>query len=151
MAALNREVNIAKDVPQVLSLAPAAALLTSAETTVVTREMIRAPKLLVSISAYRRPEIDLRLLDAATRIWTDSVDQAAEKGTLFAEPPRRQKLRPLLDKGAGPSVRDRKSTRIIVNTGAAWEEVLLAESLYRSAEKANAGTTVDLTGEPKPP
>ncbi|MGP8072301.1 MAG: hypothetical protein ACLPZM_04130 [Thermoplasmata archaeon] len=145
MTTLNCEVNIAKDVAQVLSLAPAAVLATSSESTVVTREMTRAPKLLVSISAYRRPEIDLRLLDSSARIWTDSVDQAADKGTLFADPPRRQKLRPLLDKGAGPSVRDRKATRIILNTGAAWEEVLLAESLFRSSEKSNAGAVVELS------
>jgi ornithine cyclodeaminase/alanine dehydrogenase-like protein (mu-crystallin family) len=143
-AELHHNVNLADDVRHVLREAPAIALVTSSEETVVTSEMMPGPRLLVSISAYRRPEIDLRLLDSARHIWTDSVDQAGNRGTLFQDSPRREKLRPLLQGGDGEALRDGGSTRIIINTGAAWEEVLLAESLLRAAERARAGLSVDL-------
>ncbi len=45
-------------------------------------------------------------------------------------------------------LRDEGTTRIVINTGAAWEEILLAESLWRSAEAVNAGLQTTLVNQP---
>jgi hypothetical protein len=103
---------------------------------------------LVSISAYRRPEIALSLLDAAPRIWTDSRDQAGGRGTLFEDPSRYRKLRPLASEEDAAALRDSQTTRIIINTGAAWEEVLLAESLWQTALPNGGGVDLEIEREP---
>lgn len=144
---VHQDIQLAENARQVMQEAQAIALVTSSEKPVVASNMLPGPRLLLSISAYRRPEIDLPLIDATPAVWTDSVDQASAKGTLFAEVPRREKLRPLLRESDQKSLRDTGSTRIVINTGAAWEEVLLAESLLRSAEGANVGLRVDLGNE----
>jgi ornithine cyclodeaminase/alanine dehydrogenase-like protein (mu-crystallin family) len=123
---------------------PAIVLATSADVPVVTPEMVREPRLLLSLSAYRRPEIDPRLLDAAPRVWTDSVVQAGGPGTLFEGPDRRAKLVPLADAASATALRDPRETRIVINTGAAWEEVLVAESLARAADREGVGVVLDV-------
>lgn len=149
--ALDLPVEMGDSARQVLREAPAVALVTSSEEPVVTPEMLPGPRLLLSISSYRRPEIDARLLDAAAQIWTDSVEQAGGRGTLFEDGGRRGKLRPLARETDMEALRDARSTRIIINTGAAWEEVLLAESLWRSAEQTGAGLRLELPIDPLGP
>ena len=119
-------------------------LTTSSETTVLSRAMVTTPKLIVSLTGYRRPEIDPQLLDEADRVWTDSVCQASEEGTLFFEPDRRAKLRPLAEGVAEGSARDRTRLRIVLNTGAAWQEVLVAAALLDRAEAIGRGIELDL-------
>ena len=131
----------------VVQSAPATILVTSAESTIVTREMVAQPKLLLSISAYRRPEIDSRVLDSVPRVWTDSVAQASAPGTLFETESRRAKLHPLGMGITDGTACDPGATRIIINTGAAWEELALAEMFYELAESRNAGLTVELPKE----
>ncbi|HUZ80302.1 MAG TPA: hypothetical protein VMV28_06780 [Thermoplasmata archaeon] len=144
---LGLRVELGQDAAEVVRSVPAIVLVTSAENTVVTSEMIAQPKLLLSISAYRRPEIDVRLLDSATRIWTDSVAQASGPGCLFEPDARRAKLRPLGEGIADGSTRDQTSTRIIINTGAAWEELMLAEMMYELAESRDLGVSVAMPKE----
>jgi ornithine cyclodeaminase/alanine dehydrogenase-like protein (mu-crystallin family) len=144
---LGLRVELGQDAAEVIRSVPAIVLVTSAENTVVTSEMVTQPKLLLSISAYRRPEIDVRLLDSAFRVWTDSVVQASGPGTLFEPDTRRVKLRPLGEGIADGSARDQTSTRIIINTGAAWEELALAEMMYELAESRNVGLSVELPKE----
>jgi len=143
---LDRDVTLAEDVRNVVAAAPAVVLATSAETTIVTPEMLAEPRLVVSISAYRRPEVDGRLLDVASTVWTDSVTQASAPGTLFETDARRSKLAPLLDERRLEALRDRRSSRFVFNTGAAWEETILAESLCRAAEARNVGIGLELPG-----
>ncbi len=143
-------VELAPNAGEVLRTARSVVLATSAEEPVVRRESITEPTLLVSLSAYRRPEIDPSLLDAAPQVWTDSVVQAGGPGTLFEREDRRSKLRSL---GAGledGSVRERARTRIVLNTGAAWEEVLVAQMLLELAESRGIGTNLTLP-EHRPP
>jgi ornithine cyclodeaminase/alanine dehydrogenase-like protein (mu-crystallin family) len=144
---VHQNVNVGENAHQVIRESQAIAIVTSSETPVVTSDMLPGPRLLLSISAYRRPEIDLLLIDGTPTVWTDSVDQASAKGSLFADSPRREKLRPLLRESDVESLRDPGSTRIIINTGAAWEEVLVAESLLRSAERLNVGLRVDFASD----
>jgi ornithine cyclodeaminase/alanine dehydrogenase-like protein (mu-crystallin family) len=146
--ALRVRVQLGDDAQHVLREAEAVALVTSSVTPVVTRDMIAKPKLLVSINSYRRPEIDLRSLEEAPHIWTDSVEQASGPGSLFQDEGMRGKLRKLADAGGLRELRDESSTRIVINTGAAWEEILLAESLWRSAEELNLGLQTTLLNQP---
>jgi ornithine cyclodeaminase/alanine dehydrogenase-like protein (mu-crystallin family) len=128
--------------------APVVALLTSASSPILSPELLPGPRLLLSISAYRRDELDARLLDAARVIWTDSVAQAIAPETLLATADRRGRVRPL---GAGVqdgSVRDAGATRLVINTGAAWEEVLVGGALLALAESAGLGAEVTLPSEP---
>jgi len=144
---LGLRVELGNDAAEVVRSVPATVLVTSAENTVVTSEMVAQPKLLLSISAYRRPEIDVRLLDSVPRIWTDSVAQASGPGCLFEPEARRAKLRPLGEGILDGSAHDPTSTRIIINTGAAWEELALAEMMYELAESRDAGVSVAMPKE----
>lgn len=146
-AALGIEVDLAEDVPDVLRAASAVALVTSSETPVITSAMMPDPKLLLSINAYRRPEIDLPLLDAVPWIWTDSVAQASGPGTLFEGAERRSKLRPLGTGLVDGTLPDARTTRLILNTGAAWEELAVAQTLFERAESRGAGTELTLPPE----
>ncbi|MGI0128655.1 MAG: hypothetical protein ACREDE_02215 [Thermoplasmata archaeon] len=139
------EVRLADDPGRVLRETRAIALLTSSETPVITPEMMLGPRLLLSINSYRRPEIDPRLLEGASHVWTDSIEQARGPGSLFRTGQMGQKLLRLADPEGLRELREEMSTRIVINTGAAWEEVLLAESLWQSAERAKVGfeTVVD--------
>jgi alanine dehydrogenase len=143
-ANLHLAVEVGRSPADVLERCPAVALVTSSETPVVTPEMVREPRLLVSINAYRRPEIDPRLLDATPQVWTDSVTQAAS-GSLFASEPRRSKLRPLAHGLRDGSLRNTDATRIVINTGAAWEEVALAQLLFEIAEQRGVGVSIELS------
>ncbi len=136
---------------QVLRETDAIALVTSSSAPVITTEMMPGPRLLLSINAYRRPEIDTRLFDEAPHVWTDSVVQASGPGTLFEHAPRRDKLCPVAQEISEGALREKNSTRIIINTGAAWEEVLLAESLWRSAERGEVGFRLHLADDPLGP
>jgi alanine dehydrogenase len=144
---LGLRVELGQDAADVVRNVPAVVLVTSAENTLVTSEMVSQPKLLLSISAYRRPEIDVQILDSVSRVWTDSVVQASGPGSLFESDVRRAKLRPLGEGIANGSALDRTSTRIIINTGAAWEEVVLAEMMYELAESRNLGASVSMPKE----
>ncbi|MGC2359047.1 MAG: hypothetical protein WA691_01915 [Thermoplasmata archaeon] len=146
--ALQVRVRLGEDAPHVLRETPAVALVTSSETPVITREMLPGPRLLVSINAYRRPEIDLPLLEEAPHVWTDSLEQASGPASLFQTENMRSKLLKLAAPGGLKALRDEDSTRIVINTGAAWEEVLLAESLWISAEKSGVGIESTLVNQP---
>jgi alanine dehydrogenase len=146
--ALGLAVEPAGSAAEVVARAEAVVLATNADRPIFGPEALPGPRLLLSISAYRRPEIDPRILDAAPAVWTDSVVQAGEDGTLFATPERRAKLKPL---GAGLSegtAKDRATTRLVVNTGAAWEEVLLGKTLLERAESRGRGVVVAMPDEP---
>jgi alanine dehydrogenase len=145
---LQVKVRLGNDASHVLREAEAVALTTSAETAVITPDMMPGPKLLVSINSYRRPEIDLRMLEEAPHVWTDSIEQASGPGTLFHREDMRGKLLKLAHDEGLAELRDKTSTRIIINTGAAWEEVLLAESLWRSAERSDVGLRATLSNAP---
>jgi len=146
--ALQVRVQLAEDARQVLREAPALALVTSSEVPVITRDMLPGPRLLVSINAYRRPEIDLPLLEGTPHVWTDSIVQASGPSTLFQSESMRSKVLKLADPGGLKKLRDEGSTRIVVNTGAAWEEILLAESLWRAAELSSVGLETTLVNQP---
>ena len=145
---LQVRVRLGEDATSVLREAEAVALTTSAETPVITPDMMPGPRLLVSINSYRRPEIDLRMLEEAPHVWTDSIEQASGPVTLFREEDMRGKLLKLAHDDGLTELRNKSSTRIVINTGAAWEEVLLAESLWRSAELADVGLQVTLPSVP---
>lgn len=129
---------------EVVERSLAVVLATSAEATVISRDMVRSPRLFLSISAYRRPEIDGPLFDACERIWTDSVAQAGGPGTFFSQPGPQAKLHPLGRGVEDGSARDRSHTRIILNTGAPWEEVLVAQVLLDAAIANGLGTEVEV-------
>jgi alanine dehydrogenase len=141
---LGVEVELAQDVEDVVRGVPAVVLATSAENTLVTSEMITVPKILLSISAYRRPEIDPGLLDSARRVWTDSVAQASGPGTLFDSDRLRTKLRPLGEGVSDGSARDSSVTRILVNTGAAWEELVVGQLMFEIAESQGLGASLPM-------
>jgi ornithine cyclodeaminase/alanine dehydrogenase-like protein (mu-crystallin family) len=144
---LQVRVDLSEEAREVVAESAAIALTTSSDQPVLTPEMLPGPRLLVSISGYRRPEIALPLLEAAPRIWTDSVAQASGPGTLFAAPRLSAKLCPLAREDSLSALQDGRATRIVLNTGAAWEEVLLAESIWRAAPDAGAGVEVPLEKE----
>ncbi len=146
-SALGAEVALASDAEGVLAQTSAVVLVTSSESPVVTKPMLREPKLMLSINSYRRPEIDTPLLDEAPVVWTDSVAQASSPGTLFSSDERRSKLRPLMQGVLDGSLRKRSSTRIVVNTGAAWEEVATAQLLYERATERGVGTEIPIPPE----
>ena len=141
---LGVDVELARDVGEVVRDVPTVVLATSAENTLVTSDMITGPKLLLSISAYRRPEIDPWLLDSARRVWTDSIAQASGPGTLFDSDSLRTKLRPLGEGIADGSARDPSVTRILINTGAAWEELLVAQLMFEIAESRGIGAKLPM-------
>ena len=146
-AALGLDVELVRGAEEVLARTSNVVLVTAAESPVVTQPMLREPRLLLSINSYRRPEIDLPILDEAHAVWTDSVAQASGPGTLFEAEARKAKLRPLEQGIRDGSVRDRRFTRIIINTGAAWEEVVTAELLYELASAQEVGTEVTIPPE----
>lgn len=141
---LGVHLELGRDASEVVQSSPTVVLTTSAESTVVTREMITQPKVLLSISAYRRPEIEASLIDSAPRVWTDSVAQASGPGTLFETQERRVKLRPLGEGIIDGSARDTSATRIIINTGAAWQELVVSQLLYDLAESRDAGVSISM-------
>ena len=146
-ASLGLEVELVTAAEEVLARTSNIVLVTASESPVVTHTMLGEPRLLLSINSYRRPEIDLPILDEARAVWTDSVAQASGPGTLFETEARKAKLRPLGQGIRDGSVRDRRFTRIIVNTGAAWEEVVTAELLYEQASAQKVGTEVAIPPE----
>ena len=143
-SALGADVELARDAGEVVRRARAVVLTTSAESPVLTPETAPEPRLLLSLSAYRRPELAPALLDRAPRVWTDSVAQASAPGTLFESAERRRKLRPLAEGLDDGRLRDGRQTRIILNTGAAWEEVVVAEALLELAIASGIGTDLEL-------
>jgi ornithine cyclodeaminase/alanine dehydrogenase-like protein (mu-crystallin family) len=151
LESLGLDVAIPAEASDVVESASAVVLLATtdhrAEKTVITREMVTTPKLLISVNAYRRPEIDLRLIDEAPWVWTDSVAQASSPGTLFENGVRRAKLRPLAAGLEDKSLLDRRATRIVITTGAAWQEVAVAQILLELAESRGLGTELTLPTE----
>ncbi len=143
------EVEVASSAEEVASRCDSVLLATSAESPVLSADSLGGPRLLLSISAYRRPELDPRILDSVATIWTDSVLQASAPGTLLATAERRSKLQPLAHGLADGTARDRTVPRLVINTGAAWEEVLAAGALLERAERLGLGTPLDLpSGSP---
>ncbi len=138
-------VHLATEASGVCRESEAVALATSATAPVLTAPMLPGPRLLLSISAYRRPELGSGILEAASRVWTDSVEQAAGSGTWFEPTDRRGKLRPLAAEADLGALRDGSTTRILINTGAAWEETLVGDVLYRAAEASGSGFSMDVT------
>ena len=145
--ALGIDVLLARDKEDVLARASNIVLVTSSESPVVTESMLHEPKLLLSINSYRRPEIDTPILDRAACVWTDSIAQASSPGTLFEMGGRRTKLRPLMQGVLDGSVRNARSTRVVINTGAAWEEAVTAQLLYELATERGGGVEVALPPE----
>lgn len=144
---LGLEVVLARSTEDVLARTSHIVLVTTSEAPVVVESMLGEPKLLLSINGYRRPEIDLSILDKAPGVWTDSVAQASGPGTLFERERRKSKLRPVMNGVVDGSLRDARSTRIIINTGAAWEEVVTAQLLYELATAQGAGVELALPPE----
>lgn len=142
--ALRAQVAVVDQPDEMFRTVPALALVTSATEPVVSASDIHGRKILVSLSGYRRHEIDPGLLDSTPRIWTDSVAQAAGPGTLFESPERRAKLRPLGQGVADGTARDPRSVTIVLNTGAAWEETVTAQGLYELALARGIGTEIEL-------
>jgi alanine dehydrogenase len=138
------DIELGQDAGDVVRNMPAVLLATSADNTLVTSEMVTEPKVILSISAYRRPEIDPVLLDSARWVWTDSVVQASGPGTLFESDPRRAKLRPLVAGVDDGSARESSVNRIVINTGAAWEELVVAQLMYEIAESREIGVSVSM-------
>ena len=147
---LDLDVELAGSTEEVLAQTSHIVLVTASDAPVVKEPMLHEPKLLVSISSYRRPEIDTPILDKADRVWTDSVAQASAPGTLFEPEGRKSKLRPLMQGVVDGSIRNARSTRIILNTGAAWEEVVTAQLLYELATGRGAGVELALPPETVP-
>ncbi|MEM0129535.1 MAG: hypothetical protein QXG65_05185 [Thermoplasmata archaeon] len=137
-------VRLGTDAGDVLRRAPVVALLPSSETPAGTPEMIPGPVLRVRISSYRRPEIDRRFLAPAPRVRTESIGWATGPGPLFEGGAMGEKVRGPADPEGGSDLRDASMTRIVIPTGAAREELLLAESLWRSAEASDVGLDVTL-------
>lgn len=136
---------------EIVRVLPTVVLATATDRTVITADSISEPKLFLSISAYRRPEFEESILDEASTIWTDSVVQAGGPGTFFESSVRRKKLAPLGTGIANGTALDRSSTRIVINTGAAWEEVLLGKHLLKRAESENCGSILGMPDdEPEP-
>jgi ornithine cyclodeaminase/alanine dehydrogenase-like protein (mu-crystallin family) len=145
---LQLEVRLEESASGVVQGASVVALLTSASSPVLSAAMLPAPRLLVSISAYRRPELDAQLLDGPGVVWTDSVVQATGPGTLLASAERRARVRPLGDGVRDGALRDGRTTRLVINTGAAWEEVLVGGMLVDLADTVGLGVEVRLPKEP---
>jgi alanine dehydrogenase len=143
---LGRTVELARGPAEVARASEAILLATSAEETVLTDEMLPDPRLLVSLSAYRRPELAATLVDRSRWLWTDSVEQAG-RGPVFAAEPRRGKLRPVADPGCLEALRDEGATRLVVNTGAAWQELVLAATVSAAAEAAGVGDVVPIPAD----
>ena len=141
---LGLDVALAGSAEEVLAQTSHVVLVTTSEAPVVIESMLHGPKLLLSINGYRRPEIDPAILDKAESVWTDSVAQASGPGTLFEREGWKSKLRPLMQGIVDGSVRNGRSTRIIINTGAAWEEVVTAQLLYELATARGAGVELSL-------
>jgi len=146
-SSLGLDIALAEGPEDVLARTHNVVLVTSSETAVVVKPMLREPKLLLSINSYRRPEIDIPILDGARFVWTDSVAQASGPGTLFEIGGRKSKLRPLMQGVRDGSVRDGRSTRVVINTGAAWEEVVTAQLLYELGMERGMGTEIPLPTE----
>jgi ornithine cyclodeaminase/alanine dehydrogenase-like protein (mu-crystallin family) len=135
-------VEFATGVGALARASPAIVLATSSEEPVVTSRMLESPTLLVSLSGYRRPEIDPEILDAADVLWTDSVEQAGAQGTLLHDAARRSKLRPLAAGLPEGTLARRDRNRVVLNTGAAWEELVVADQLLRRAEEDGRGVSI---------
>jgi ornithine cyclodeaminase/alanine dehydrogenase-like protein (mu-crystallin family) len=145
---LGIDVELARTPTEALDHGTATVLVTASESPVIPAEVSTRPRLLISINAYRFPEIPLPLLDEALWVGTDSVAQASAPGTLFEREPRRSKLRPLCQALQDGTFRDPASLRIVVNTGAAWEETIAADRLCHLAVQRGLGTEIDLPPEP---
>jgi alanine dehydrogenase len=143
-ATLGLPVDVPSTPHEVVQQCSTIVLVTASNSPVIRPEMLREPRLLVSISAYRRPEIDLRIIDRVPYVWTDSVAQATGPGTLLEHEDRRSKLRPLAHGLESGALQKTQSTRIVINTGAAWEEVITAQSLYELAVAKGLGTELAL-------
>jgi alanine dehydrogenase len=141
---LKVDVDLAASTEDVLARTSNVVLVTTSGSPVITESMLREPKLLLSINSYRWPEIDTPILDETRFVWTDSVIQASGPGTLFELEDRRSKLRPLMSGVEDGGLRNEHSTRIVINTGAAWEEVVTAEFLYEQAIERKAGAEISL-------
>jgi ornithine cyclodeaminase/alanine dehydrogenase-like protein (mu-crystallin family) len=147
-SALGVPVDLADSAGGVLQRAASIGLVTASEEPVVTSDMLSEPRLLLSISGYRRPEIDLPILDAARCIGTDRVERASAPVTLFERNERRAKLRPLAAGLEDRSILDGRATRILLNTGAPWEEAVVAQGLFELAVARNLGTELELPTRP---
>jgi ornithine cyclodeaminase/alanine dehydrogenase-like protein (mu-crystallin family) len=132
---LGLEVEVGTSAESTLREVRAGVLATSASAPVLGTALLSMPTLLVSISAYHRPEIDPAVYDALDRVWTDSVEEAGAPGTLFASAERRKKLQPLWSGVSDGSLWDAGSLRIVLNSGAGWQEVLMAEELLGTSPK----------------
>jgi alanine dehydrogenase len=121
-------------------------LTTSSARPVVSSEMLRPDALVATIQGYRasQHDVDPNVYDRAEVIWTDSVEQASAPGTLFERPPLRSKLEALGRGAVSGRIRDSSRARAIVNTGAPWQEVLMANALLANAESNSRGILADL-------
>ncbi len=116
------------------------ALATSASAPVLTALLLPGPRLLLSVRAYRRPELGSHILEGADRFWTDRAEQARGKSPWFEPPGCRGKLRPLAAETDLGALHDGSATRIILNAGAAWEETLVEDVPYRAAAVSGSGS-----------
>jgi ornithine cyclodeaminase/alanine dehydrogenase-like protein (mu-crystallin family) len=143
-SALGVDVDLADGVTDLVGRCSTVVLVTSADSPVLTARMLGEPRILLSINAYRWPEIEPSILDGVSIVGTDSVEQASGPGTLFEESARKAKLRPLVRALEDGSMRDVRTHRIIINTGAAWQEIVTAQLLLDVARAESLGTEVEL-------
>ncbi|HXW67040.1 MAG TPA: hypothetical protein VEL82_04085 [Thermoplasmata archaeon] len=148
---LDLRVELAASAEELAERVPTIVLATSAEAPVLRAASLPGPRLFVSLSAYRRPELDDALLDAPREVWTDSVVQASGPGTRFEGAARRTRLRPLGAAVLDGSARDARDHRLIVNTGAAWEELICADALLARAADLGRGVDRALPSAPDRP
>jgi ornithine cyclodeaminase/alanine dehydrogenase-like protein (mu-crystallin family) len=121
-------------------------LATSSTQPVVSPQMLRPDALVATIQGYRanQHDVDPRIYERADVIWTDSVEQASGPGTLFERSPLRSKLEALGRGAASGRIRDSSRVRVIVNTGAPWQEVIVANALLAAAESRAQGIVAEL-------
>lgn len=142
---LNRTVELATNARDVARKVSSIVFTTAADQTILSPDDVSDRHLLISIGAYRRPELAPDILDRVACVWTDSISQAGGPGTVFESEARRRKLIPLGKGVADGSIRNHSVLRIVVNTGAAWEEVLMGKFLSDLAEANHVGTVVELS------
>lgn len=122
-------------------------LVTTSDSPDVTEPMLGEPKLLTSNNSYRRPEIDAPIPDSAPWLWTDHVARPSSPGTLFETERRKSKLCPLMEGVVEGSIQNARSTRSVITTGAAWEEVVTAQLLYQRVAERAAGVEIAISPE----